>query len=55
MDSKTLTKAYCNIKRMRTDAVELRERINTQFGDESKYLELLGQESLNPSNILAAQ
>ena len=55
MDNKTLTKAYCNIKRMRTDAVELRERINTQYGGESKYLELLGLESVNPQAILAAQ
>lgn len=54
MDNKTLTKAFCSVKRMRTDAVELRERINTLYGSEAKYLELLGAESLNPQAILAA-
>lgn len=54
MDDKILTKAFCNVKRMRTDAVELRERINTQYGGESAYIELLGQESLNPQQILKA-
>ena len=55
MDDKTLTKAFCNIKRMRTDAVELKNRINNSLGGEGAYLNLIGSESLNPELILQAQ
>lgn len=55
MNDRTLTKAFCTIRRMRTGAAELRRRIDAMKGGEEAYIELLSMNSLDPKRILQAQ
>ena len=38
MDSKTLTKAFCKVKRMRLGSVELKQHIDNLYGSEENLL-----------------